>query len=514
MSIQGGVASARVSRTAPIARSIWLAWLLGASVLSGLVIVLASSASPTWIVLILAAGAAAAALTWSGHPRTFLLHGYLFTLPIYLTKTLIARTGVYAPQLAISLADLFLLPLIGLWLWDHWFVSRRPIHRPTGFRVTLFHTGWIWVSAFMAVQRSGGVSAAVTFTKYWLVYLILADLLDTPARLRGALIVIGAGVVPNLLFTAAQFVTHQPLMIQGAKYTTLGTNIVFSNAGGVTAFRPSALLGHPNVLGAYATILLPTLVALVLVGRRSTGLRTAWVAGGLALAAGFMLVVSLSRGGWIATGCALLFLMSVGWRRGLVSGRHVATVALAGAFGLAAVVAIYPAALLRITESDARSGESRLVMIDQALLIIRRHPTVGVGLGGYNGAAQVNIPHSFATISTAFQDKIKEGVVHNKFLLVFAEQGAIGLVLFLAVYAVFLRAYLRQKEWRDRANGALALGLAAAIVAQLVAYLFDHFYADVRVESIWVVFGLLAASLRLQTAAAAERGRTPMARAA
>lgn len=487
-------------------RIAWLAWLLGVSAAAGAALVLASAASTTWLVLILMAAATAVAITWAGRPRDLLLYGYLFTLPVYLTKTLLAESGVYAPQLAITLSDLFLLPVIALWLGDRWFASPRRIHRPVGIVAATLYIGWIWVSAFIPLDRSAGISAAATFTKYWLAYIALADLLDTPARLRAALTVIGLGVLPNLLFSAAQFVTRQPLMIQGAKYTTLGTNLVFSNAGGVTAFRPSALLGHPNVLADYATLLLPPLAALVLAGRRAVGGRAVTASLGLALAAAFMLVVSLSRGGWIAGTCALLFVVVVGWRRSLVGGRQIAALAIAGALALGAVVVAYPAVLLRITQSDSRSGESRLVMMDQAWLIIRRNPVVGVGLGGYNAAAQVNIPRSFASISPAFQDKIKQGVVHNKYLLVFAESGAIGLAVFLGTYAAFVRGYLRARRWSDPSNSALALGLCGAVVGQLVFYLFDHFYADVRIEAVWVTFGLLAASLRLRASADATVG--------
>jgi O-antigen ligase len=191
-------------------------------------------------------------------------------------------------------------------------------------------------------------------------------------------------------------------------------------------------------------------------------------------------------------------MLVAGARKRLIATRNVFAVAAALGCLLALVAVAYPAAYLRITESDHRSGEARMVMMDQALLIIGRHPVTGVGFGGYNRAAQNNIPESYSHLSQPFQEQLLKGVVHNKYLLVTAEHGLIGLALFLALLWRHLAIFFRVPAWRPGLSGPLALGITGAIAGQAVFYLFDHFYLDVRMELLWFCFGLLIALARMQ----------------
>src|SRR5437899_2297912 len=65
---------------------------------------------------------------------------------------------------------------------------------------------------------------------------------------------------------------------------------------------------------------------------------------------------------------------------------------------------VFLAAIYRVILSDSRSSDSRIAMMDQAILVIERHPVLGVGLGGYNKAAQTAIPSSWAALSPDFRD--------------------------------------------------------------------------------------------------------------
>jgi len=188
----------------------------------------------------------------------------------------------------------------------------------------------------------------------------------------------------------------------------------------------------------------------------------------------------------------------VGVKKRVANRRHLVTfISLLLAIALA-VALFYPAAYLRIVSSDQRSSESRWLMMDQAMLIISHHPVFGVGLGGYNGAAQDNLPESFSHVSKYFQDQMLKGVVHNKYLLLTAEHGVVGLILFFAIFWGVLNRYFRFRQWTDPTYVLLGIGLMSGIIAQLVFYLFDHFYADLRIQLLWTFVGLLLAVLRIE----------------
>jgi len=138
-------------------------------------------------------------------------------------------------------------------------------------------------------------------------------------------------------------------------------------------------------------------------------------------------------------------------------------------------------------------------MGQQALLIIRNHPITGVGLGGYTAAAQVYIPQSFSRVNPDFQQMVRKGVVHNKYLLQAAETGIVGLVLFVFMCVTFVRACFRVRRWRDPVHFAIGMGIAAALVGQLVFFLFDHFYVDNRMLLLWITFGVAAGVIRTQS---------------
>ena len=462
-----------------------------------LLFVALSEASPAWVAMIFLACCAAGSAFWLGDVTRVALFMLILTSPIDISKALIVEGGVYSPGLSLFISDFFFLGLLALWGFRQFIILRAAPAFDRLHRVALVFLGWLWISAFYSQDLQAGGLAAMTYTKFFVIYYLLTQLVRRPEDMRLVMSAFFFGFLLQALYVVAQVATGSALEIQGAKTTHLGTQLVFESAGGLHAFRPSGFLHHPNVLADYLVFLLPTAAGLILLGKRIVGQRT-WLAAFCMVLAGLgMIIITLSRGGWIALAVAGIFFMVVGLRRGLVKRHHVMGVITAAIIGAAIVAVVYPAAYLRITQSDQRSGESRLVMIDQATLIIRSNPLIGVGFGGYNQAAQYYTPESFSYVSTYFQDEIRKGVVHNKYLLVTAEHGLIGLGLFLYLIWSYFRLLFPIRRWPSQLHFALALGFSASILGQLVFYMFDHFYADIRPALLWVLFGLYHALVRM-----------------
>ena len=468
----------------------------------GLFLVAVSDLSTMWQLLVFLAIGTATAMVWSRDIRTFLMCGMAFTAPIGISKGLVAHGGIYSPALELFPVDLFLAALLVVWLVDRKLMRRTPTRIGVGWRIVLAWMAWSWICVLFAADRLAGVLAGINLTTSFLMFVMIADLVESTADIRRVLMAAGAGLALNLVMVAAQFVTGRQLELQGAKAATLGVQLTYDATGGVSAFRPSGFLLHPNKMADYLTLLLPTLLLLTLLGPARLGRRAWWPSLGLLLGGAVALLVTLSRAGWISFTVAAAFALIVGYRGGLVRKSQLVAIAIAVVVGIGAITAAYPAIYYRLAKSDNQSTRARLLMMDQAWLIIRRHPIVGVGLGGYNDAAQRNIPESFASVPPKFQETLLAGVVHQHFLLIWAEGGVIALVLALLLFGTFIRSYFRIPHWRDPALQTIHLGLVAGLVGHVTFCNFDHFYFDITRYTIWIMLGLLAASARLSTRAA------------
>lgn len=466
------------------------------SVVAAFIFLAFSDASPTWLAVLYISIAASAAAALSRDVTRVLLYSLCFFAPFDIGKAILVANAKVSPGFSLYAPDVFLLPLLSLWLWDILAIRPRRIYLGAGFKIATMSLAWTWWTALFAPEIKDGCLMALTFTKFYLVYILLGDIIDDARMFRGVLMAFGWGIVANIFMAGAQFATKSQLALQGSKPTGTGVNLVFTETG-AHAFRPGGFLHHPNALADYLCFVLPVLLAILFLGSRHVGVRAWWGAALLTLGGTAALLVTLSRGGWISFGVGALFFVAVGLKRGLVRHQQVVAIGLAGVLSVAAITAAYPNIYLRITGGDHRSAESRWAMIQQALLIWRGNFIDGVGLGYYNKAAQTNIPYAYARLDPGYQEKLLQGVVHNKYMLVAAEQGTVGVVFLALLLATFVWSFLKVRRWANPVYFALGLGLASGIVAQGSFYVFDHFYADVRIYLCWFAFGLLSALLKL-----------------
>jgi len=431
-------------------------------------------------------------LAWGRQPRRLLIAGLYFLAPIDVSKALVPPLErFYSPGLYLTAAHVVLLLLALLWAVQRLFIERRalPLTRLDALAFAFF--GWICLRTVGSAQGTLAAASAASYGLAVLAFYVASHALEGAADLRLALRAAVVGLGAEALWVAAQVATHSPLALPGSKAVTSGDMLYFGGAG--AAFRPSGFLGHPNALADHLTLLIPPALALVLLGWRRLPPRVWWTAVAVTAVASAMLLVTLSRGGWAAALLGTAWVVLRLHRQGLLGRRRLAQMALAGVLGLAVLAAAWPQLLLRLTAPDERSTESRLILTDQALLIIGRHPLVGVGYGGYNRAAYENIAPAFANISPEYQAAILQLVVHNHYLLVAAELGIPAMLFFAFLLTRFVVLPRPWPAWRDPGAFALAAGLSGALVTQLLFLASDNFYADVRMFMIWLTAGTLQA---------------------
>lgn len=246
--------------------------------------------------------------------------------------------------------------------------------------------------------------------------------------------------------------------------------------------RISGTLGSPNPAAAYLALSMVLALALLLASARR---KDRWLAGaGLAMAV-LPLVFTRSRGGW------LQLIFGVGIL--VVAARH--RLLLKRIAGVAAllVLLLLPfggAVASRLNGDDNGSAASRAPMNRLALAIIEDHPVRGVGSNNY---AIAMLPY----ITTAEFKGTFFYTVHNKYLLVFAETGAGGLLAFIA----FLGAILREgwKGWKlgDPVVSPIALGCVAGVAGLILQMNVEPARTDPYSHLIWLIGGLVVAIRRI-----------------
>ncbi|MFE3994651.1 O-antigen ligase family protein [Streptomyces goshikiensis] len=281
-----------------------------------------------------------------------------------------------------------------------------------------------------------------------------------------------------------QYATHTGASYQGEDIRAVGT------------FGPGDVMGMATVVAyglvtATAAALAPGLPARV---RR--------IAGGCGLVLVVPLVLSFSRGAWIATlGAAVLVMVLAGIRRALkvLVALTAAGVVLVGGFGIGSeMVAERLTSITRVSSAPDQSVTDRYTMWAAAESMWRERPAAGVGLKGFpahrDGHSSLALSSGSDTAG-AGQAYLRQPLLspHNMYLLVLSEQGLIGLVALAGGWAALLVAGVRRYASGASARRIRDCGLIA--VGLLAWQLTDFLYADIGGPSTvltGVVIGLAA----------------------
>jgi O-antigen ligase len=326
-------------------------------------------------------------------------------------------------------------------------------------------------------QNTGDVTSSLAryvpnFLVFIVVYTAARDRLDL--RLLAGFFVLGAAVA------AADAVLSPPA---ASAYADV------SRSGGT--------FGDPNYFAA--VLVTGFALAIALSQARSLtalGQAIAAVAAGLCLLG---ILLSVSRGGLIALGVALLAAVCVAgrWRGRLAAATIV--VALAAVFYFFAVAP--PDARQRLTSSQG-GGSGRTTIWKVGWREVQHHALSGVGAGNFSvaGVQYVFEPglinHNAAGYTAYFVDT--PTVAHNTYLEVLAEEGIIGTAIFLAIIVSSLecarRAALRFRAAGDEEMELISYGLLCGVLGFLAA---SFFLSEEYSKQLYLLLAMGPALLRV-----------------
>ncbi|MCR4439431.1 MAG: O-antigen ligase family protein [bacterium] len=355
------------------------------------------------------------------------------------------------------------IPLLLLFVLGH---NRRPLNPQIRRIIPMMVVFLLWpvVAIPGAVDKQAAVASMITNVRALFICLAVLLFVNTRNDMEALL----AGVSAGLLFQGAVAVLQFRF-----GYVGLG----FLGEGG-RSWRAGGTLGHPNVLAMYAMMLSPLAYRMAAFGRG----KYRWFFFVAFLVGVAALFASQGRACWLgfAVSMILFFLLDVRKKR-IVSRRTIAVWVLLAVVGIAGGYKYRTILTSRFTGAEeelvGQKTSSRMYLAKDALRIIRQHPAVGVGLENYKLHAGEEI----------MGDKF----VHCSYLLVAAEAGVPGLLLFLLLLGMMLSFAWRLARSADPFVANVGTGIMTAMVGLSVALLPSPDYRIVWVKNhVWLLFGI------------------------
>ena len=304
-------------------------------------------------------------------------------LPLYVVR------WHYGP-LPTTLLETLILVTVGLYVVARWRDGwRRPLRTPYDIPILL-----LLVAGAIAVAVPDDHRAALgLYRAYFIepvaIFYVAADLLRRSEDLRRAVLALAIGssmfAVLNLI-AVAQAIINDTFQVGSA---------------------PNALYGDANYVAMYLEPPVAFALALLLYDRTP---RWRWIGAAWLAITGVALVLTLSKGSYLAL-LVLGIVVVLGfrrWRWPLLAGLVVA----------AFLVSRIPLIAERIATSE-NSLVGRFQIYGAAIKVLRQHPILGTGLGGFD--------YTFRKVAS-------QPYPHNVWLTFWVELGLLGLVAFAVIF--------------------------------------------------------------------------------
>ena len=304
-------------------------------------------------------------------------------------------------------------------------------------------------------------------------WVVLNSIRSRGSQLTLAGAIMGLGIVLVVLASFQRYVAPEWLMLGRTQ-------------AGQFLGRASGSFGAPNSLAAFLLLVLPVAAALTFRPRATAAQRVGW--GYVMLLLGFGLVLTISRGAWLALAIVVVLAPVVVGGTSRFQKLRSVLLAILGVGGvIAALFFNVPAVQDRLTQLQTHWGEpSRPIMWRAALEMIRDEPVWGGGAGSYAVRFDQYRPENF---------QLEARWAHNDYLNTLSDYGGVGFVLLMAacVVGVVRCARTRVSEDPDWFRGRSAtiggwIGVAAFSLQLAVDF-------NLKIPSLAMTFAAIVALL-------------------
>jgi len=404
------------------------------------------------------------------------LHQALFSLLLILLPIQLGRhfwpdfsliSGIRVDYLSptIYLTDLLVIGILGVWFWE-----RRSQLSVFSFQSLVKKYRWIiavfcllFVNAFLAQNQGAAFYKLIKIIEFTLLGFYVAKNNYTPFAIakRQALLIrrtLSLAVIYSSFIAIAQLLKQASLdgvfwWLGERTFNAFTPGIARAVWDGQLIMRPYATFSHPNVLAGFI------LVSLTLIAMNRTKETWQRIVKWLVVILGTItILISLSRAVWLVGVLVCFWLIIRHLRLTKPDKKIFYSVLCCLLFVLGAI--FYSA--LHLSAEEAISQRIRLAQT--SIEMIKQNPLAGVGLNNF----VVRLSEYWPIEAVRFLQP-----VHNIFLLVAAETGLIGLLIFLwFLYLTFKRLI----TYHLLRSSKLRLSLITSLTAILLLGLFDHYF--------------------------------------
>jgi putative inorganic carbon (HCO3(-)) transporter len=405
----------------------------------------------------------------------------IFVIPINYATHFFRRPYEFgAGGLPFSPMDIILIVLYTIWLYEL-LIKKSGQFRffPSITIPILCLIGFCALSMIPAQDPYLALFEAVIIFKAFLLYIYLVNHIRNKRDISFivVLLLVGLSLQSILAFLQRWLGVSLGLQLFGERAELLTFTLDYY----LKTSRVGGTIGHPNGLAKYVELLAPLALAFLFSGIK---LRLK-VANCLIFACSIVvLLLTLSRGGWVCfAGSMVLFFMLI-FRANLISVKNLVAIALMIVIFLGIGLSFSGLIQSRLFGDDYGAAQGRIPLNKWAINVIKAHPILGVGVRNYGKVMHLYNPNLEAH---------KANRVHNIYLLMAAEMGIPGLLVFLwFLYAIFRQGF-RNLKGKDVFLVCLNIGILVGMATLLAHWLVDPGYIG-RVGNFWVLTGLIAAS--------------------
>jgi len=419
-----------------------------------------------------------------GDVRRLLLLALIFDVPFSIGRHLYynlpaAQLGSLG-GLNISVTTLAIPMLYAMW------IGTSLARRGNGTRLWMrpaaalaIYIGFVTFSITQASSKSLSIFEIAMLIQSLMIFVYIASTIRKREEVVFMVTVLAVAVLLESLIMIATFVTHHVFYFAG-----ITTQLDPATSAADSVSRVGGTVGGPNAAAAFLDLLLAPVLSLALAPVR----RVYRLMAASAFAIGCVaLVLTQSRGGWIAVGVSCGIVIGYSWYRGWIPGLAPTLVLV----GVGVVVFLLRNELLtRFSTNDGGSASSRIPLIRLAFHMIRQHPLFGVGANNFG----INI----SRYATPEFNADWLYTVHNRFILIWAEDGIAALVAFVVFLFGTLRSGWRCRKISDQALALLSIGLMAGVLGQMIHMMVDILNGRQQVQLLVIVAGLLAALVAIK----------------
>lgn len=363
------------------------------------------------------------------------------SLPLYAEVILVRSSVDFALTGTFVIAVLLVLSgvVTGTMSWNRF----RPFPEIT--LAGMLFLGACCMSMINTTERTGTVLAICQEAEMIVLFLILVNALQTEEHLLYFLKGFYGSLFVECVLYVIQNATGTSFSIVGNLSASGATNV----DAGIIRSQRGTLGASPIVTGMYFGVMTLSLIGIYAARRRPrVGIHPVL---GMIMAGG-CLVLSAKRSPWSGFAIGVVLMLTA---LQLLSPLDVGRVRRIVIFVVVSMIPLVPLIVLRSEANHEGDLEERINLMRVVWEMYDSHPIVGVGLGTYNNVKRAYLPEDY------------QGwlyTVHNRYLLVLAETGVLGLSCLLLVYVMVL--YVAWKGLKKIAPEYLPIqvGLMASLV--------------------------------------------------